>query len=146
MTKLFNGKFEIALRVMMILNELNEATENDILAFDLVATYGKSFGIEKENLHGDNQFNFSEIATRKQMITAGIAYLRLHELVEEISDLNRGYVYRLTITGKRTIRKVDDDYSRGYRRVLQQAILKLRGVDKSQLFIMVNQYLMKELR
>ena len=144
--KLFNGKFEMALRVMLILKELNEATENDLLAFDLVATYGKSFGIAKDNLHGDNQFNFSEIAARKKMISAGIAYLRLYELVEEISDSNRGYVYTLTRMGRQTIKEVDDDYSRVYQHILRKAVLKMHGIDQSQLFVMVNRYLMKELR
>lgn len=136
----------MALRVMLVLEVLNEATENDISAFDLVATYGKSFGVAKNNLHGTNQFAFSEIATRKQMIRIGIAYLRLHNLVEEVYDSDRGYIYRLTKSGKQTIKKVDDDYSNEYQSVLHKAVSKSHGIDHNELFTMVNRYLMKELR
>lgn len=139
--KLFNGKFEMALRVMLILDELGKATENDILTLDLVATYGKSFGLSKNNLHGDNQFNFSEIATRKQMIRAGIAYLRLYELVKQIPNLSHGYEYELTKAGKKIIEEVNDDYSYEYQRILQKA-----STNRERLFTRVRQHLMKKLR
>lgn len=88
--KLFNSRFELALRVMLILKNSDKITKSEILALDLMSTYGKSCKIANENLHGNNQFDISEVAIRKELIDQAIAYLRLYELVEEFYDSSLG--------------------------------------------------------
>lgn len=102
-----------------------------------MSTYGKSCKIANENLHGNNQFNISEVAIRKKLIDQAIAYLRLYELAEELYDSSLGYTYRLTSNGRKIIDQVNDDYSDSYQRTLMKAIELIGKKDDAQLFSML---------
>ena len=136
--KLFNSRFELVLRVMLILKSTNKITKSKILALDLMSTYGKSCKIANENLHGNNQFDISEVAIRKKLIDQAIAYLRLYELAEELYDSSLGYTYRLTSNGRKIIDQVNDDYSNSYQRTLKKAIKLICNRDDEQLFSMLS--------
>ncbi|WP_270624712.1 ABC-three component system middle component 2 [Ligilactobacillus ruminis] len=136
--KLFNSRFELALRVMLILKNCEKITKSKILALDLMSTYGKACKIANENLHGNNQFDISEIAIRKKLIDKAIAYLRLYELAEELYDLNLGYTYRLTNNGRKIIDQVNDDYEERYQGTLRKAIDLIGKRDDEQLFSMLS--------
>lgn len=142
--KLFNSRFELALRVMLILKNSKKITKTKILALDLMSTYGKACKIANENLHGNNQFDISEIAIRKKLIDKAIAYLRLYELAEELYDSNLGYTYRLTNNGRKIIDQVNDDYAERYQGALRKAIDLIGKRDDEQLFsILSKQFGMK---
>lgn len=142
--KLFNSRFELALRVMLILKNSKKITKSKILALDLMSTYGKACKIANENLHGNNQFDISEIAIRKKLIDKAIAYLRLYELAEELYDSNLGYTYRLTNNGRKIIDQVNDDYAERYQGTLRKAIDLIGKRDDEQLFsILSKQFGMK---
>lgn len=144
MMKLFNSRFELALRVMLILKNSKKITKTKILALDLMSTYGKACKIANENLHGNNQFDISEIAIRKKLIDKAIAYLRLYELAEELYDSNLGYTYRLTNNGRKIIDQVNDDYAERYQGTLRKAIDLIGKRDDEQLFsILSKQFGMK---
>lgn len=144
MMKLFNSRFELALRVMLILKNSKKITKSKILALDLMSTYGKACKIANENLHGNNQFDISEIAIRKKLIDKAIAYLRLYELAEELYDSNLGYTYRLTNNGRKIIDQVNDDYAERYQGTLRKAIDLIGKRDDEQLFsILSKQFGMK---
>lgn len=144
MMKLFNSRFEFALRVMLILKNSEKITKSKILALDLMSTYGKACKIANENLHGNNQFDISEIAIRKKLIDKAIAYLRLYELAEELYDSNLGYTYRLTNNGRKIIDQVNDDYAERYQGTLRKAIDLIGKRDDEQLFsILSKQFGMK---
>lgn len=142
--KLFNSRFELALRVMLILKNSKKITKSKILALDLMSTYGKACKIANENLHGNNQFDISEIAIRKKLIDKAIAYLRLYELAEELYDSNLGYTYRLTNNGRKIIDQVNDDYAERYQGTLRKALDLIGKRDDEQLFsILSKQFGMK---
>lgn len=144
MMKLFNSRFELALRVMLILKNSKKITKSKILALDLMSTYGKACKIANENLHGNNQFDISEIAIRKKLIDKAIAYLRLYELAEELYDSNLGYTYRLTNNGRKIIDQVNDDYAERYQGTLRKALDLIGKRDDEQLFsILSKQFGMK---
>ena len=138
MMKLFNSRFELALRVMLILKNSDKITKSEILALDLMSTYGKSCKIANENLHGNNQFDISEVAIRKELIDQAIAYLCLYELVEEFYDSSLGYTYRLTNNGRKIIDQVNNDYSDSYQKTLRKAIELVGKRDDEQLFSMLS--------
>ncbi|MCW6118236.1 ABC-three component system middle component 2 [Lactiplantibacillus plantarum] len=146
MMKLFNSRFELALRVMLILKTAGKIAKSKILALDLMSTYGKSCKITNENFHGNNQFNISEVAIRKKLIDQAIAYLRLYELVEELYDSKMGYTYRLTNNGRKVIDQVNDDYSASYQKTLRKAIELTGKKDDVQLFSMLSKQFDAEAR
>lgn len=62
MSKLYNTPFEASLRILLILEtSRNQSFSADMLAaIDFISIYGREFGISDENLHGDNNYKFSE--------------------------------------------------------------------------------------
>ena len=68
MPKLFNTPFEVSLRILLILYAVKplSMTIDRISAYDLMSVYGQDFGISEQNLHGENQFSFSEFSAKRK--------------------------------------------------------------------------------
>ena len=65
MNKLFNSVFENSLRILLLLAEFDCGQSLDkIYATDFMVTYGATFGVSESDLNGDNQYKFSEFASR----------------------------------------------------------------------------------
>lgn len=144
-TKLFNGKFELALRVLLILGQRESASLDQLLAFDFITTYASSFNLSKDSLHGDNAFNYSEIASRRVMMNKGISLLRMYNLLGiNYSDQN-GYEYRLTDLGRSIEGQLDDQYAIEYRHVLRNVMGKYSRFSSKKLMKLIDSNLMKEL-
>lgn len=144
-TKLFNSRFEIGLRVLLILGEQKLLSVDQLLAFDFITTYASSFNLEKDNLHGDSAFNYSEIANRRQMINKGISLLRMYSLVDLNCSNQNGYEYSLTDLGNKIEKQLDDQYAIRYRKILSKVINKYYGFSSKELMHLINSNLMKEL-
>ena len=72
MNNIFNSPFELSLRIMILMRVRKSRVTVDWLScLDFVTTYGKDFGISEFNLHGDNEYRFSEYAAKREII--GIA-------------------------------------------------------------------------
>ncbi len=143
--KLFNGRFELALRILLVLGQKESASLDKLLAFDFITTYASSFNLSKDNLHGDNTFNYSEVASRRSMMDKGISLLRMYNLIDiNYSDQN-GYEYRLTSLGRSIERQIDDQYAIEYRQVLSNVIGKYSQFSSKKLMKLIDSNLMKEL-
>lgn len=144
-TKLFNGKFELALRILLILGQRESASLDQLLAFDFITTYASSFHLSKDNLHGDNAFNYSEIASRRVMMNKGISFLRMYKLLGiNYSDQN-GYEYCLTALGRSIEEQLDGQYAIKYRKFLSNVIEKYSQFSSKKLMKLIDSNLMKEL-
>lgn len=78
MKDIFNTPFEASLRILIILNVIHTRLSVDrITAMDFISTYGKDFGVSEHNLHGDNNFRFSEYASKRKIISEAIKSLVL---------------------------------------------------------------------
>ena len=63
--EIFNTTFENMLRVLLLVNTVGQPINSDrIVALDFISIYGKKCKVLDKNLHGDNEFGFSEF-TRK---------------------------------------------------------------------------------
>lgn len=145
-TKLFNGKFELALRILLILGRKGRSASLDqLLAFDFISTYASSFNLSKDNLHGDNAFNYSEIASRRTVMDKGIGLLRMYNLLDINYSAQNGYEYLLTDLGRSMERQLDDQYAIEYRRVLSNVIAKYSQCSSKKLMKLIDSNLMKEL-
>lgn len=99
MSKLFNSTFETSLRVLLTLYVYETAMSLDsIVATDFITIYAGDFNIAHNNLHGVNEFSFSEYSFRRQSTAEAIKELLLYEeiVLETNSD---GFVYRITDKG-----------------------------------------------
>lgn len=143
--KLFNGKFELALRILLILGQRKSYSLDKLVAFDFITTYAASFGLTKENLHGDNAFNYSEIASRREMMNKGISLLRMYNLLDVNYSGQNGYEYCLTDLGRNVERQLSDQYAIEYRQILNDVINKYSQSSSEKLMKLIDSNLMKEL-
>lgn len=118
-----NSVLETSLRVLLLLSEANvwPLSKLTIAEIDFMATFGKEFGLSSNNLHGDNEYKFSQLPARKKLIDASLKKLVSFGLVSV--DLEKGYRYMITDRGTETIIGLDDDYSRDYRKVVNKIFL-----------------------
>lgn len=143
--KLFNGKFELALRILLILGQRKLSSLDKLVAFDFITTYAASFGLTKENLHGDNAFNYSEIASRREMMNKGISLLRMYNLLDVNYSGQNGYEYCLTDLGRNVERQLSDQYAIEYGQILNDVINKYSQSSSEKLMKLIDSNLMKEL-
>ena len=122
MINVFNTVFEISLRVLLILESSNKPMTADMLtAVDLITVHGKEFGVLDFNLHGDNQFNFSENAARDATVIAAVKSLTLDGLLS-IRHTNSGFAYSLSKGGTVYCAKLVSGYAEEYRSALKKTL------------------------
>ncbi|WP_425058008.1 hypothetical protein SCACP_26040 [Sporomusa carbonis] len=131
MNHVFNTPFEIALRVLLTLEITGGQgkTTDMIAATDFITIYGKDFGISDENLHGDNNYKFSEFALRRELVKAATKRLVLNNLIC-VSPTQKGFTYSISQNGLAYSAKLTSDYANAYRDIARLAQLYI--VDKSE--------------
>ena len=62
--KVFNTEFEISMRLLLVLSlsKNNKFTIDKLVTADFISNYSKEFGLSHSNLHGENEFSFSEFS------------------------------------------------------------------------------------
>lgn len=116
MSSIFNTSFEISLRVLLTL----EATSREwcsadwIAASDFITVYSGDFGIADENLHGENNYRYSEYALRREMIREALKSLVSRQLID-VKSTSEGFKYALGKLGSEYCTEMENDYSQRYR-------------------------------
>ena len=83
MNNIFNTSFEVSLRILIILNTVQTRLSIDrITDLDFIAIYGKDFGVSEYNLHGDNDYRFSEYTSKREIVSQAIKELVLRGYVK----------------------------------------------------------------
>ena len=78
MSEIFNSSLEISLRMLIILNTVQSRLSVDrIAALDFISIYGKDFGVSEYNLHGDNDYRFSEYTSKREIVSQALKELVL---------------------------------------------------------------------
>lgn len=114
MQKIFNSRFENSLRIILLLDAFDMPQNVDMLyAADFMAVYGKTFGISDEDLNGDNQYKFSEFASRRAVVQNALKELVLDGLAKPY-HVGSGIVFKITPEGKEFCQSLDSDYAREY--------------------------------
>ena len=121
MSDVFNTLFELSLRVLLVLKTAGkcDVTADMIAAVDFITVYGKDFGISEGNLHGDNNFKFSEYAVRRDNINKAVKLLVLDGLVTVEVQPN-GFAYSITNAGSAYCDKFENEYAKAYKALAQR--------------------------
>jgi len=136
--KLFNTTFENALRLLILLDVYDYPQTLDMLyAVDFMATYGKTFNITEDNLNGDNQYKFSEFASRREAVKIALKALVLDGLVQAL-NLNDGIAYTVSSDGEDYCNSLESDYATEYRRNAQLVIKSVAGKTERELISKIN--------
>lgn len=136
--KLFNTTFENALRLLILLDVYDYPQTLDMLyAVDFMATYGRTFNITEDNLNGDNQYKFSEFASRREAVKIALKALVLDGLVQAL-NLNDGITYTVSSDGEDYCNSLESEYATEYRRNAQLVIKSVAGKTERELISKIN--------
>ena len=139
MNRLFNSVREIKLRVLLLLNDTLVAplSEDMILAMDFIAVYGKDFELSEHNLHGDNSYKYSELPSRKEVISKSIKELFLDGMIDV--DTSKGYRYQINDSGTNYISELDNEYADEYKENIYAFFEKYREYSAGQLLRLIQE-------
>lgn len=140
MNKIYNSPFEVSLRFLILLDAVdgNIMTVDRIVNFDFIATYGLYFDMADMNLHGDNNFSFSELAARRSSAQLALKQLVLDRMLQ-VKNSNRGFSYGITEAGKEMSKTLNTQYSELYREQAYKVISELGGKTNSEITKLIDE-------
>ena len=140
MMAIFNGSFEVSLRILMILYVTQDRMSMDrIVAMDFIAVYGKDFGVSEDNLHGENNYRFSEYAARRQIMSQAIKELVIRNYI--MPHVNKkGFCYSLSDDGKSFCESLNDEYANVYKANLYRANTLFSEHSDRKIIQCINEY------
>lgn len=120
MTKVFNSTFETGLRLICLLAQVDSAMDLErIMLLDLIACYGRDFGITDVNLHGDGSMKAAELSARRVRIRKALRQMVLEGNVT--MDEENLLCYRISERGRRYVDSLHSEYARSYFATAQKA-------------------------
>lgn len=147
MNEIFNSSFETGLRVLLLLSSIQPqaATIDRITAYDFITIYGRDFGVSKTNLHGDSNFNFSELASKRTNCNEGIKEFVLDGLIS-IKHTEEGFTYYLNQSGRKYVESLSSDYATQYLEISKEVHQKFSSVSDEEIIKLINKKAINELR
>ena len=112
--KVFNTPFENMLRILLLVDIVGTPMNVDRLAaLDFICIFGKKCSVLDRNLHGDNEFGFSEFTTKRERITEAVKIaVRNGFLRVDASD--DGFTYGISDRGKAVVAGMQSSYADSY--------------------------------
>lgn len=147
MNKIFNTTFEVGLRVLILLHTVSPKgiTIDRIAAYDFITVYGKLFGLSDSNLHGDNNYNFSEFSSRRLTCTTVLKELVLDGVIT-VTHSSSGYIYKLSPVGTEFVESLSTDYSKEYMHTAHIVHHHYSGKTDEKLIAEINKLAIKTLQ
>lgn len=144
--KVFNTEFEMSMRLLIFLSQSKEKnpTFDNLVTADFISNYSKEFGLSHSNLHGENEFSFSEFSARRALAQKAIKQLVLENMVK-ISYSNDGFIYSITERGQTLSNSLTSDYATEYRLYAQKAIIYMSSKNEKELLNLISREASKSL-
>lgn len=120
-------------------------TIDSIATADFITIYSKEFGLSNSNLHGDNEFSFSEYATRRALVNESIKVLVVDNLVD-VSLKQDGFHYSISERGTQFCNTLTSDYAREYKEHALKANELMKFKSERQLLNLISNKAIKLLR
>ena len=144
--KLFNSTFENSLRILLLLAEFDCGQSLDkIYATDFMVSYGATFGVSKSDLNGDNQYKFSEFASRREIVRQALKQLVLDGLVWPDNSAT-GILYSITDAGREYGAALDSEYAEEYRSTARRIVEMVSDVSERSIIEKINKMSAESLR
>ena len=140
MTELFNSTFEVSLRALLILSQTSDMnmTIDRLVAYDFISLYSRYFDLAETNLHGDNEYGFSELSARRTVMQAALKDLVLDGLVKA-TRRKYGFCYEITETGTAFCKKQTTGYAETYRQLVKATHQKYKEMTEVQIMTVISQ-------
>lgn len=144
--KLFNSAFENSLRILLLLAEFNCGQSLDkIYATDFMVSYGATFGVSESDLNGDNQYKFSEFASRREIVRQALKQLVLDGLVWP-DNSDAGILYSITDAGREYSATLESEYAEEYRSTARRTVEMVSDVSERTIIDKINKMSAESLR
>jgi hypothetical protein len=145
--KVFNTTFEISMRLLLMLSLVDKRglTLDNLATADFIANYSKEFGLNDSNLHGDNEFSFSEYSTRRSFAQDAIKQLVLEGMIK-VSYSKTGFRYSISERGQAFSNTLTSDYAKEYRLYAKKAIDYMDTKKEKELLNLISREASKSLR
>lgn len=145
--KVFNTEFEISMRLLLLLSlsKKRKLTFDNLVTADFISNYSKEFELSHKNLHGENEFSFSEFSARRALSQLAIKQLVLENLVK-VSYSNDGFIYSITERGLALSNSLASDYANEYRLYAHKAIIYMDSKNEKELLNLISREASKSLR
>ena len=112
--KVFNTPFENMLRILLLSDTLGEGVNEDRLAaLDFICIFGKKCEVLDKNLHGDNEFGFSEFTTKREKIIEAVKIAVKNDFLK-VKKTEEGFLYSISDRGKEVVKGLQAPYARSY--------------------------------
>ena len=143
---IFNSTFELELRILLLMSAAKKKafSVERIVSLDFIVCYAGYFQLPYLNPQGDNEYMFSELAGRRERIQEAVKSLVIQGLMEV--GLDNGYVFSITETGSKYIRKLKSEYAVQYKTIAADAIKRFKDYSDLQLDRMINDNAVKSVR
>ena len=142
----FNSIFENSLRLLILLDIYDMPQTVDMLyAVDFMTVYGRSFGITETNLNGDNEYRFSEFASRREPVRAALKEMVLNGTAQAVSYKN-GLAYIITPEGEDYCSSLVSEYANEYRNNANAVINRVAGRTERSIISAINKKSAEALR
>ena len=140
MTKLFNSTFEVSLRVLLLLSQTSDVnmTLDRLVAYDFISLYSRYFDLAEINLHGDNEYGFSELSARRTVMLAALKELVLDGLARATRRKD-GICYEITEIGTAFCKRQTTDYAKTYRQLANATHQKYKEMTEVEVMAVINQ-------
>lgn len=147
MPKLFNTPFEVSLRILLILYSVRPLamTIDRISAYDLMSVYGRDFGIADQNLHGENNFSFSEFSAKREQCNVAIKTLLLDGFVT-VEKSHRGFLFALNDRGVKFAEDMQSEYAAEYMETVKKTHQMFRETSDESLLSEITKQAIGSLR
>lgn len=146
MNKLFNSVFENSLRILLLLAEFDCRQSLDkIYATDFMVSYGATFGVSESDLNGDNQYKFSEFASRREIVRQALKQLVLDGLVRP-DNSTVGILYSITDAGREYSNILGSEYAEEYRSTAKKVVEIVSNVSERTIIDKINKMSAESLR
>lgn len=120
-------------------------TIDRIAAYDFITIYSQYFGLSDTNLHGDNDFSFSEFATRRNLMQDSVKLLVLDNMVSVLRKKD-GFHYSISDIGRKFCQQMTTEYATIYRELARSTIEHFRAKTEVEVLNLISSESMKALR
>lgn len=144
--KLFNSTFEVELRILCLLGSCENLSMSmdRIVSIDFITCYAKTFRLPYDNLHGINDFMYGELSNRRALAEEAIKSLVIQGLVEV--EMDQGFWYGISDTGKDYANKLESLYARSYKLISNAAMKKYKTYSDETLSLMIQNMALTSLK
>lgn len=140
MNEIFNTPFEVSLRILIVLNVTDARLSVDrISALDFITIYGKDFGVSEYNLHGDNDYRFSEYASKREIVSQALKNLVLMGYI--LPHCNKsGFTYSISKSGISFCKSLNDEYAENYSIIAKKTHTIFSSYSDRKIIYTINDY------